>query len=51
MQYYKLEREVKKTVLTGRSPLRRQKSALDCSAIEEDDEEDHKLSMNINIHI
>jgi len=37
-------------LLTGRSPLRRRKSALDCSAIEEDDEEDYKLSVNI-IHI
>jgi len=28
-----LEREVKKTELTERSPLRRRRSALDCSAI------------------
>jgi hypothetical protein len=39
-----------KLLLTERSPLRRRKSALDCSAIKEDDEEDYILSANI-IHI
>jgi hypothetical protein len=32
----------KKTELTGRSPLRRQKSALDCSAIEEEEGEEEE---------
>jgi len=36
MQNSKLEREVKKQQ-TGRSPLRRQRSILDCSAIEEEE--------------
>jgi len=36
MKNYKLHREVKKTELTGRSPLRRRRSTLDCSATEED---------------
>jgi hypothetical protein len=31
MQNYKFEEEVKKTGLTGRSPLRKRRSALDCS--------------------
>jgi hypothetical protein len=38
MQNYKLEKELKKTGLTGRSPLRRGRSAVDCSAIEEEEE-------------
>jgi len=40
MQNYLLEREVKKTVLTRRSPLSRRRSALDCSATEEKEEEE-----------
>jgi hypothetical protein len=37
MKNYKLEREVKKkTEKTGRSPLRRRLSELDCGAIEEE---------------
>jgi hypothetical protein len=39
MQNSKLEREVKKTEQTGKIPLRRQRSILDCSAIEEEEEE------------
>jgi hypothetical protein len=35
---YKLERKVKKTQRTGRSPLRRRRSAMDCGAIEEEKE-------------
>jgi len=37
MKHYKLYREVKKAELTGRSPLRRRRSTLDCSAIEEEE--------------
>jgi hypothetical protein len=37
MRSYKVEREIKKTELTGRSPLRRQRSALDCRASKEED--------------
>jgi len=35
----KIGKRVKETELTGRSPLKRQRSALDCSAIEEKEEE------------
>jgi len=36
MQHYTFERDIKKkTELTGRSPLMRQRSALDCNATEE----------------
>jgi hypothetical protein len=38
MQNYKLEREVKKQS-SQRSPLRRRRSALDCSSIEEEEKE------------
>jgi hypothetical protein len=38
MQNYILKRNVKKTELTGRSALRRRRSALDCRAIEEEGE-------------
>jgi hypothetical protein len=34
MQYYKLERELKKTQLTGRSPLRKLRSTLDHNVTE-----------------
>jgi hypothetical protein len=37
MKNYKLEREVKKTEMIGRFPLRRQMCAMDCSAIEEEE--------------
>jgi hypothetical protein len=37
-----LNREVKKTELTGRSPLRRGRSALDSSVIEDEEEEGKK---------
>jgi len=33
MQNRELEREVKKIEMTGRSPLMRQRSTLDCTAI------------------
>jgi len=39
MQNYTLEREVKQQ-LTGRSTLRGRRSAMDCSAIEEEEEEE-----------
>jgi hypothetical protein len=39
MQNYKLETEFKKTELTGRSPLKRRRSAMDCSANEEEQED------------
>jgi hypothetical protein len=42
MQNCEWEREVKKTELTGRSPLRRRRSALDCSVIEEEEEEEEE---------
>jgi hypothetical protein len=39
VQNYKLERG-QKTEVTGRSPLRRQRSAFYCIAIEEEEEEE-----------
>jgi len=38
MQHYTLEKRGQKTELPGRSPLRRQRSAWDCSAIGEEEE-------------
>jgi hypothetical protein len=40
MQNYTLERGVKTNGLTGRSTLRKRRSALDCSVIEEGDEKE-----------
>jgi hypothetical protein len=36
---FQIGKRSKKTEQTGRSPLRRQRSTLDCSAIEEEEEE------------
>jgi hypothetical protein len=40
VQNHKLDREVKKTGLTGKSPLKRQRHVLGCSIIEEEEEYD-----------
>ena len=34
-------------LVSGKSPLRRREAALDCSAIEGEDEEDYKIFVNI----
>jgi hypothetical protein len=44
----KLGREVRKTELIGRSPLRRRRAMLDCSAIEEE-EKDNKSQIFITV--
>jgi hypothetical protein len=51
---FQIGKRVQKTELTGRSPLRRRRSALDYSVIEkeedrgeEEDEEEEKMMMNM----